>query len=96
MIRLDSVSKRFNNGLLAVDDLSLEVGAGVLEQGDARAQLAERGALRTGLTPERAADVLVTVCSRANYDSLVSERGWTPAAYRNWVADTLVRTLLEP
>jgi osmoprotectant transport system ATP-binding protein len=28
MIRLDSVSKRFNNGLLAVDDLSLEVGAG--------------------------------------------------------------------
>ena len=60
------------------------------------AQLAERGALRTGLTPERAADVLVTVCSRANYDSLVSERGWTPAAYRDWVADTLVRTLLEP
>ena len=28
MIRLDSVSKRFANGLLAVDDLSLEVDAG--------------------------------------------------------------------
>ena len=59
-------------------------------------QLAERGALRPGLTPERAADVLVTVCSRANYDSLVIERGWSPRAYRDWVADTLVRTLLEP
>ena len=59
-------------------------------------QLAERGALRTGLSPERAADILVTVCSRANYDSLVIDRGWTPRAYRDWVADTLVRTLLEP
>lgn len=59
-------------------------------------QLAERGALRTGLSSERAADILVTVCSRANYDSLVIDRGWTPRAYRDWVADTLVRTLLEP
>ena len=60
------------------------------------AQLAERGALRTGLSPERAADILVTVCSRANYDSLVTERGWSPTAYRDWLADTLVHTLLEP
>jgi len=59
-------------------------------------QLGERGALRTGLSPERAADMLVTVCSRCNYDSLVTERGWSPRAYRDWVADTLVRTLLEP
>ena len=58
--------------------------------------LAESGALRAGLSPERAADILVTVCARANYDSLVTERGWSPTAYRNWVADTLVRTLLDP
>lgn len=58
-------------------------------------QLAERGFLRSGLSPERAADMLVTVCSRANYDSLVTERGWSPRTYRDWVADTLVRTLLE-
>jgi AcrR family transcriptional regulator len=57
--------------------------------------LAEQGALRAGLTPQRAADILVTVCSRANYDSLVAERGWSPEAYRDWVADTLVRTLLQ-
>lgn len=57
--------------------------------------LAEQGALRAGLSPQRAADVLVTVCSRANYDSLVTERGWSPGNYRDWVADTLVRTLLQ-
>ena len=60
------------------------------------AQLAERGALRDGLSPGRAADILVTVCSLANYDSLVAERGWSSRAYRDWVADTLVRTLLQP
>lgn len=58
-------------------------------------QLAEQGSLRAGLSPQQAADILVTVCSRANYDSLVTERGWCPEAYRDWVADTLVRTLLE-
>ena len=59
-------------------------------------QLADRGALSAALSPERAADILVTVCARANYDSLVTERGWQPTDYRAWLADTLVRTLLEP
>lgn len=58
-------------------------------------QLAEQGTLRAELSPQQAADILVTVCSRANYDSLVTERGWSPESYRDWVADTLVRTLLE-
>ena len=57
-------------------------------------QMAERGSLRGELSTQQAADILVTVCSRANYDSLVTERGWSPADYRDWVADTLVRTLL--
>jgi AcrR family transcriptional regulator len=51
--------------------------------------------LRAGLSPQRAADMLVTVCSRANYDSLVTERGWSPEDYQDWLADTLVRTLLK-
>jgi AcrR family transcriptional regulator len=59
-------------------------------------QLAEQRALRAELSPQRAADILVTVCSRANYDSLVTERGWSPKDYLEWVADTLVRTLLVP
>ncbi len=58
-------------------------------------QLAEQGSLRGELSPQQAADILVTVCSRANYDSLVTERGWSPADYQDWVADTLVRTLLR-
>lgn len=57
-------------------------------------QLAEQQTLRAGLSPQQAADILVTVCSRANYDSLVTERGWSPEDYQGWVADTLVRTLL--
>lgn len=57
-------------------------------------QLAEQQALRAELSPQQAADVLITVCSRANYDSLVSDRGWSPEEYRDWVADTLVLTLL--
>ena len=49
---------------------------------------------RTGLTPERAADMLLTVCARANYDSLVTARGWSPAEYRDWLSDTLAASLL--
>ncbi len=59
-------------------------------------QLAEQQTLRAGLSPQQAADMLMTVCSRANYDSLVTERGWAPEDYQDWVADTLVRTLLVP
>lgn len=58
------------------------------------ALLAERGALRPGLTAGRAADILWTVCAQANYDSLVTDRGWTAEEYRDWVADTLAHSLL--
>lgn len=59
------------------------------------AMLAEQRALRAEISPQRAADILVTVCSRANYDSLVTERGWSAEEYQDWVADTLVQTLLR-
>jgi hypothetical protein len=58
------------------------------------ALLAESGALRPGLTVERAADIIWTVCAQANYDSLVTARGWTPAEYRDWLAETLASSLL--
>ena len=58
------------------------------------ALLAERGALRPGLSVDRAADILWTVCAQANYDSLVTARGWKPEEYRDWVADTLANSLL--
>jgi hypothetical protein len=32
----------------------------------------------------------------AVHDSLVLVRGWSPAAYRDWLADLLARALLDP
>ncbi len=58
--------------------------------------LADRGALRPGMTSDRAADILFTVCAQANYDALVGTLGWTAEEYREWLADTLAHALLRP
>jgi AcrR family transcriptional regulator len=59
------------------------------------ALLHERGALRPDLTVGRAADILWTLCAQASYDSLVTERGWSDAEYRDWLAETLASALLR-
>jgi AcrR family transcriptional regulator len=56
--------------------------------------LEERGALRDDLTPERAADLIITLASFATYDSLVATRGWTPEQYEAWLAEALQSSLL--
>lgn len=56
--------------------------------------LAERGTLRPGLSVDRAADLLWTICAQANYDSLVTARGWSPSEYGDWLSDTLAASLL--
>jgi AcrR family transcriptional regulator len=56
--------------------------------------LKDRGALREGLTPEHAADIIVTLGSLATYDSLVINSGWTDGQYEAWLADTLQHSLL--
>jgi AcrR family transcriptional regulator len=56
--------------------------------------LHERGALRAGLTPQRAADLLVTLGSYATYQSLVILHGWTDQQYEAWLTDTLQHCLL--
>ncbi|MGH8823140.1 MAG: TetR/AcrR family transcriptional regulator, partial [Jiangellaceae bacterium] len=56
--------------------------------------LQERSALRDGLTPEHAADIIVTLGSRATYDSLVATRGWADDQYEAWLADALQHSLL--
>ena len=58
------------------------------------ALLAERGALRPGLSAERAADILWTLCSQANHDSLVVALSWTPEEYEAWLAESLKTALL--
>jgi AcrR family transcriptional regulator len=59
-------------------------------------QLEASGALRPGMTRDRVADVLWTVCSRANFDALVGTRGWSDQEYIAWVARILVTELLQP
>ncbi|MQA81493.1 MAG: TetR family transcriptional regulator [Streptosporangiales bacterium] len=56
--------------------------------------LAERGALRPDVSADRAADILWTVCAQASYDSLVTDRGWAPEEYRDWIAEVLAAALL--
>jgi len=58
------------------------------------ALLEERGALKEGLSPHRAGDIIWTVCSRATYDSLVAARGWTHAEYERWLAESLEAAML--
>ena len=57
--------------------------------------LEEHGALRTDLTPEHAADIIMTLGSFATYDSLVITRRWTHDQYETWLADTLQHCLLS-
>jgi AcrR family transcriptional regulator len=56
--------------------------------------LADRGALRPGLTAEHARDILWTLASHATYDQLVTQRGWSPEQYKTWLADALSHLLL--
>lgn len=52
------------------------------------------GRLRDGHDTASAADIAFAVLGPETYDLLVSERGWTPARWERWAADTLVRQLL--
>lgn len=56
--------------------------------------LAEAGALREGITIEEARDLLWTINSHAVHGMLVTERGWSPERYQNWLAETLACALL--
>jgi AcrR family transcriptional regulator len=58
--------------------------------------LARRGALRDGLRPREAEDIIHAMMSPEVYRLLVVERGWTAARYASWLSDTLVGQLLAP
>lgn len=57
-------------------------------------ELANRGALRPGLTADTAADILWTLSSPETYESLVIDRDWTPEAFEEWLVITLIATLV--
>lgn len=56
--------------------------------------LHRRQVLLPGLTPERATDLLLALCSPQTYRLLRHERDWTPDDYRLWLASTLKTALL--
>ena len=56
--------------------------------------LAERGALKPGVTVDAAIDVLWTLSSLAVYDLLVLDRGWSDDRYQAWLAGVLVCELI--
>jgi len=58
--------------------------------------LSEQGALRPGLSFEEATDVLWALTSYDLYRMLVVERGWKPVRYETWLAQLLIRHLLQP
>ncbi|MGA7523591.1 MAG: helix-turn-helix domain-containing protein [Acidobacteriaceae bacterium] len=51
--------------------------------------------LRPGLSYPAARDILWTLTSSDVYRMLVRERGWSSQKYQDWLADTLVRSLLS-
>jgi len=56
--------------------------------------LADRGFLRSGLSVEKAADIMWTHTAPEFYELLVVRRGWTPDQFGNLVASTLTAALL--
>jgi AcrR family transcriptional regulator len=56
--------------------------------------LASRFELRTGLSEQRAADILWTLTAPDIVERLVIKRNWSWDAYEHWLADTMATTLL--
>ena len=51
--------------------------------------LVARDALRPGLAPDEAVDVLYALAGTEVYRSLVRERGWSPERYEDWLFRTI-------
>ena len=58
--------------------------------------LVKQKALKPGLRPAEAADILYLLLSPPTYHRLVIECGWTPARYRRWIAETMAQQILGP
>ena len=59
-------------------------------------RLAELGALRAGLSEERARDAIWTLNSVEVWSLLTEQRGWTGEEYEQWVGRAMADAVLEP
>jgi len=58
-------------------------------------QLADKGALRPGLSVDRAADIIFCLVSHEVYFLSTVSRGWTPVEWERWMFTTLESALLR-
>ena len=58
--------------------------------------LREAGRLAADLDYTTARDIFWMLTGRDIYRMLVRERGWSSQKYQDWLADTLVRSVLSP
>jgi len=58
--------------------------------------MAKKGVFSKEISQTKARDILWTFTGRDLYRMLVVERGWSSDDYENWLADTLIKTLLSP
>jgi len=65
-------------------------------QGQIARSLARAGALRPGLRERDAADIIHALMSPELYRLLVSDRGWPPERYEQWLTGLLICQLLPP
>jgi AcrR family transcriptional regulator len=65
-------------------------------QGQIAASLARAGGLRPELKERDAADIIHALMSPEVYRLLVSDRGWPPGRYEQWLRETLIGQLLPP
>ena len=59
-------------------------------------ELARRNAMPDGMTVDEAADVLWLFNDARAYHRLVTERGWMPDRFEQWLADSLLALLIRP
>jgi AcrR family transcriptional regulator len=59
------------------------------------ARLCDLGALRHGLDPQRATDLVVVLFGHDVFRSLVSQAGWSVPEYKAWLLMTLAQQLLQ-
>jgi AcrR family transcriptional regulator len=64
--------------------------------GQAARLLAERNALRSGITVEQAAATIFAIGHPETYRALVLDGGWTNDSWTAWAHATLVAALLQP
>jgi len=93
VLRAAAAASSVNQGLHAVVyDIEQERLTG--SRGPAQ-HLQSLGALRAGLTAERAAEQIYALTSIEIFERLIDVCGWTVADYQDWLARLLVSALLE-